>query len=284
MSDLAGFYPELDFDEYLASDALSSTLARLLTKHVPAKAIEKARNNKPTKAMNLGSAAHSHALGTGPQLIVWQYDGRTKDGKAERADAAELIATQTAVAVTADEHRQITGMAKSLRSDTHVWQILERSQDEVSAFWNEGNVPCRARFDLLADDGAWDYKTTQDASQRGFTKAMGSFLYNLQADFYERALAALNHPAAGRPLRFICQETERPYLVQIHWPDEMASEAAKLLNDRAIGIYEACTRTGEWPPYESLYGGPAPLPAYFFYDYAEALPDVWRPLEQEIVI
>ena len=66
--------------------SLSSTFARLLTQHVPAKARERFTGRKPTKAMNLGKAAHRQALGTGPTLIVWQFDGRTKDGKAERAE------------------------------------------------------------------------------------------------------------------------------------------------------------------------------------------------------
>lgn len=284
MSDLTGFYPGMDFDEYLASDALSSSMARLLTKHVPAKAIELARNGKPTKAMNLGSAVHAHVLGTGPRLIVWEHDGRTREGKAERLLAADDLATGEALAVTATEHEQIVGMSTALRSHPEFAAILDRAQAEVSAFWREGNVLCRARFDLLADDGAWDYKSTNDASTRGFSKAMGSFLYNQQADLYERALTALRHPAAGQQVRFICQETESPFLVQIHWADEMARETAKVLNDRAIDTYRACVATGEWPAYPSVYGGPVPLPAYFYFDYAEVLPDEWRPLEQEIVI
>src|SRR5678815_2446696 len=83
--------------------SLSSSLARLLTNHVPAKAYAIHHNRKPTAAMNIGKAAHLHALGAGPQLAVWQHDGRTKEGRAERAELADAIAAERVIAVTADE-------------------------------------------------------------------------------------------------------------------------------------------------------------------------------------
>jgi hypothetical protein len=283
-----GLYPGLDFAEYLADPvpggSLSSTFARLLTNHVPAKALERRRNNRPTKAMSIGTAAHLQALGVGPQLIVWQYDGRTKDGKAERAEAARLIESQAAVALTQTERDQVLGMAEALRAHDEVRAILETSQSEVSAFWQESGVWLRARYDLLGDTAAHDYKTSNDVTRRGFSKAMASFGYHQQADFYQRGLAALGHPAAGVPMRFICQETEPPYLVQIHTPDEMALEVGRVLNDRAIRIYAECVESGRWPGYESLDAEPAALPSFYYFDREDVLPDEWRPLEQEIVI
>lgn len=276
-----GLYPDIKEEDYhadpVAGGSLSSTFARLLTEHVPAKAIQRARNRKPTKSMNLGSAAHSHALGVGPELIVWQYDGRTKEGKAERADAAERIASQAAVGVTADERDQILGMVKALRSVPEVVQILDRSQSEVSAVWQEpiGDwgppVWCRARYDLLDDGAAFDYKTTIDASGRGFQKAMASYGYHQQADFYTRGLNALGHTAAGRRIRFICQETEPPYIVQIHEPDDEAMDIAEALNDRAVRIYAEAVATGIWPGPAQIVHEPTPLPPFYFYDHEDTL-------------
>lgn len=282
-----GLYPDLDSADYLADPipggSLSSTLARLLTKHVPAKAIEQARRDKPSHAMNLGSAAHAHALGTGPQLIVFEHDGRTRDGKTERAAAAPLIESGAALVVTADEHVRILDMAEALQAHEQVYTILEKSTAEVSAFWRTDGVWMRARYDLLNDDGPWDYKTAADVTRRGFSKAMASYGYHQQADFYERGLEALKHPAAGAPMRFICQETEPPYLVQIHTPDDEARELARILNDRAIGIYQACKQRGEWPGFETLTAEPTALPSFYYYDFADALPDNWRgPVEIQI--
>ena len=250
--------------------SLSSTFARLLTEHVPAKARAK-RLRKPTRAMNLGKAAHLEALGAGPELVVWQYDGRTRDGKAERAKWKAALEAETAVAVSSDERDRILGMADALRADETINAILESSQSEVSAFCQVGPVWLRARIDLLGERDAWDYKTTEDASRRGFQKALGNFSYHQQADLYQRVLAELGHPAGKRPFKFICQETEAPYLVQIHQPDRDAMEAARELNDRAIRIFAECLASGVWPGYEKLVAEPTPLPAFYWFNHEDVL-------------
>jgi len=262
--------------------SLSSTFARLLTEHVPAKAVERRRNRKPTKAMNLGKAAHLHALGAGPELIVWQYDGRTKDGKAERAAASFLIESEAAVGVTQAECDQILGMAEALRAHPEVATILDASTSEVSGFWQESSVWCRARYDLLNDDDAFDYKTCEDATSHGFEKAMASYGYHQQAEFYQRGLAALGHSAAKTPLRFICQETTAPYLVQIHTCDELAMEIATALNDRAIEVYDACKKSDQWPGFSELEPEPTALPNYYFYRHAAVIPDNLNPFSETV--
>jgi len=263
--------------------SLSSTFARLLTDYVPAKALARRQNRKPTKSMNLGKAAHAHALGAGPELIVWEYDGRTKEGKAERAGASFLIETEAAVAVTSLERDQILGMAAALRAEPAVRDILDASQAEVSAFWQEGAVWARSRYDLLSEHAAYDYKTTVDASRRGFSKHMASYGYHQQAEFYQRGLKALGHSAAGARLRFICQETEPPYLVQIHVPDDDAMEIARELNDRAVRIYAEATKTGHWPGPEQLVNEQTSLPPFYFYDHEHVLPDWLGPDDQMVI-
>lgn len=268
--DKPGFVHVLPDAEYhrdpVPSGSLSSTFARLLVTTVPAKAVERRKNHKPTKAMNLGKAVHAHALGAGPQLITWQHDGRTKEGKAERAELADLLATEAVVAVTEAERKQIFDMVEVLHSHGEVRDILAASEAEVSAFWTEGDIWCRARYDLLAATAAHDYKTTVDASGRGFSKALAAYGYHQQADFYERGLRALGHAAGNTRMRFICQETEAPYLVQIHTPDDVAMHVAAELNNRAIGIFAEAQRTGVWPGYPELVAAPTGLPGYYFYD------------------
>lgn len=270
-----GLVYNMSDDDYhadpVAGGSLSSTFARLLTEYVPAKADALRRDRKPTKSMNLGKAAHAHALGAGPELIVWQHDGRTKAGKEERAEAASLLATEAAVAVTEAERQQILGMVESLRAHPEVVKILSTSRPEVSGFWQEGNVWCRARYDLLGDERGYDYKTCQDASRLGFQKSMANYGYHQQGEFYQRGLQALGHPAGRRRLRFICQETVAPYLVQIHTPDSVAMLTAKELNDRAINLYADAHASGEWPGYAELVAEETGLPAYYYYNHEDQL-------------
>jgi hypothetical protein len=131
--------------------SLSSSLARRLTEHVPAKALAAHRDRKPTASMNLGKAAHLHALGAGPELVVWQHDGRTKAGKEERAERADDVAAERVIAVTEEERDQVLSMAAALRADPEVAAILDAGAPEVSVFWQERGAWCRGRFDLLGD-------------------------------------------------------------------------------------------------------------------------------------
>jgi hypothetical protein len=256
--------------------SLSSTFARQLTNHVPAKAREVFRNRKPTKAMNLGKAAHATALGAGPELIVWQHDGRTKEGKAERAAVADQLATEAAVAVTESDRDQILGMADALRATPEVAEIFAAAEAEVSGFWQEGDVWLRARYDLLGAL-AYDYKTCEDASVHGFESAMESYGYHQQAEFYLRGLVALGHDAGRQPFRFICQEKQAPYLVQVHSCDDLAIEVARALNDRAIGIYAEATKSGKWDGYPSLHAAPTGLPTRYFFRHADLIPAHLNP-------
>lgn len=256
--------------------SLSSSLARRLTEHVPAKAFTRHHDRKPTASMNLGKAAHLHALGAGPEMVVWQHDGRTKAGKEERAERAEDIAAERVVAVKPSERDQVLGMVAALRANPEVVSILDAGTPEVSVFWQEQGAWCRGRFDLLGEVGD-DYKTTEDASARGFERAMSTYGYHQQADFYLRGLRAIGHPAGDQPMRFICQETEAPYLVQVHMCDELAMEIAAALNDRAIRIFAECVASGEWAGYPTLHAEPTALPSNYFYRYAEIIPAHLNP-------
>lgn len=259
--------------------SLSSSLARRLTEHVPAKALATHRNRKPTKSMNLGKAAHLHALGAGPQLIVWEHDGRTKAGKLERELHADDIANERAVAVTETERDQVEGMVAALRANPEITAMLDSGEPEVSAFWQEKGAWCRARFDLLGPL-AYDYKTTDDASAAGFEHAMATYSYHQQADFYLRGLRALGHEAGDQPMRFICQEKQEPYLVQIHMCDELAMEIASALNDRAIEIFAEAQKSGEWAGYPSLHAEPTGLPSRYFFRYADLIPSHLNPFAE----
>jgi hypothetical protein len=271
-----GLVYDMSDDLYHADRSLSSSLARQLTQHVPAKAYAIHRNRKPTKAMNLGKAVHLHALGAGPEMIVWEHDGRTKAGKEERAEYAEAVAAERVVGVTEAERDQVLGMVAALRAEPEVCALLDAGQPEVSIFWQEGGIWCRGRIDLLGDV-ADDFKTCVDASARGFEHAMATYGYHQQADFYLRGLRAIGHPAGGQLMRFICQETQPPYLVQVHTCDELAMEIAGALNDRAISIFAEAVASGEWPGYPTLHAAPTALPAHYFYRHAEIIPAALNP-------
>lgn len=267
----AGIHADVPESEYHSDpDSLSSTFVRLLTDNVPAKALAKA-SRPPTKAMNAGKFAHSLWLGSGPSLVVWQYDGRTREGKEERADYAEAIEREAVVAVNASEYETVMGMVSVLHNTPEIVELWEVAQKEVSAFWLEGDTWCRARFDLLSETDSTDYKTCQDASAKGFAKSMAVYGYHQQEDWYRRGLSANGHRAGKHSMRFICQETASPYLVQIHTPDEGARMVARELNDRALRVYQEAKATGVWAGLEPLNAPETPLPPWYFYQHETEL-------------
>lgn len=280
-----GLVYDMPDDQYHADPvpggSLSSSLARRLTEHVPAKAIATHRDRKPTASMNLGKAAHLHALGAGPELIVWQHDGRTRAGKEERAEHAEDIAAERVIAVKEEERDQVLSMAAALRANPEVAAMLDAGTPEASVFWQEQGAWCRGRFDLLGDVGD-DYKTCDDASAQGFERSMSKYGYHQQADFYLRGLRAIGHPAGDRPMRFICQEKTYPYLVQVHTCDDLAMEVAAALNDRAIRIFAEAIATGEWAGYPTLCAPPTALPNSYFYRFADVIPANLNPFSETV--
>lgn len=267
--------------------SLSSSMARLLTEHVPAKARAIAEANRETSAMKLGTMAHRVNLGfQSPEdwspdgLTVLTLDGRTKAGKEEKQaaiDAGLKPVTEAAYTTATALYHDLKGMHDAMAAHDSGSRLLTSGKSEVSAFWQdeETGVWCRARFDVLPDKRGGtamvvpDYKTTIDASRRGFAKSVARYGYHQQADFYERAVRALG--INKRPeMRFVAQETSAPYLVNVHRIDHEARETARVLNDRALRIYAHCKNSGEWPGY-THDPEPLALPSFYFYDHEEAL-------------
>jgi len=132
--------------------------------------------------------------------------------------------------------------------------LLERDGvAEASVFWTdqETGVPCRARFDWLTEnDGRTlgvDYKTTTDASPRGFASSVAKFGYYQQDPFYLDFLIQAGHDDPG--FVFIAQEKEPPYLVGVHELRHADREMGRERNALARQIFRDCTEAGVWPGY-----------------------------------
>jgi hypothetical protein len=140
----------------------------------------------------------------------------------------------------------------------------------------------RARYDLLGDARLG----LQDVPGRHAARVQqgdGDYGYHQQAEFYQRGLRAV----LGTPQRNSrCASSARrrcpPYLVQIHTCDELAIEVASALNDRAIGIYDACMRDDQWPGFPALEAAPTALPNYYFFRHEEVIPDNLNPFSESV--
>ncbi len=137
------------------------------------------------------------------------------------------------------EGDNLAGALDALRS--HIWaqNILAAGQHEVSYFWDDRGVPCRARTDSYVADACAvvDIKTTRDASPDAFRRSCANLHYHRRLAFYQRGLAALGLRVDGHIL--ICVEKDPPHGVAIYHLDSAWLRKGSMLVDRELARVRA---------------------------------------------
>lgn len=263
-----GFRPGLSAEEYHThTEALSSSGARKLLSTCPAKFKYELDNPPaPKDHFDIGHAAHRLVLGDGPDLAVVDADDwRTKAARQERDEIRE----EGAVPLLRETYEQVQAMAAAIRQHPLAAALFdpEFGLPEQSLFWTDPDtgIQCRARYDWLPhNDGGRllvaDYKTAIDASDRAFEKAVLTYRYDQQAEWYCDGLKQAKY-AKDVAFLFVVQEKSAPYLVNVCSLSDMWPYMAEHLNRKARRIFAECTASGEWPGY-----GPEP---------AVAMPPEW---------
>lgn len=258
-----GIY-NLTSDEYHADPApvpsLSSSIASILLNQSPQHAYLAHPRLNPfferssTSRFDLGSAAHMMLLerSNSKIVIVQADDWRTKAAK-EARDAAQA---QGNYAVLERQYNDIVEMVASARGyigTTELSAILRHGIPEQSVFWQEGEIWCRARPDMLSADQAviLDYKTSDSAAPEHFAKQIGRMNYDLQAEFYLRGVP-------NATFVFLVQEITPPYACSLISLSNAYREVGQLKVKRAIKIWSECMESQRWPGYTSkiLYAEP----------------------------
>jgi exodeoxyribonuclease VIII len=97
-----------------------------------------------------------------------------------------------------------------------------------------------------------DLKTTQDASPKGFAKAVVNFDLDLQMVWYQTLLA--NIEVLETPPFWIWTAIEKtpPYANSVYTGEEWIESGTRKL-EIVIDRYKKCKKTGEWPmPYRGI--------------------------------
>lgn len=233
-------------------------------------------NGRPPKqAFDFGHAAHKKVLGVGAEIVgVDAADWRTKKAQ----EQAKEIRARGAIPLLQHQVTTVEEMAAALREHPTASKLLrpDLGTPEVSFFWRDDltGICLRCRIDWLphAHDGRMilvDYKTTDCADPDKFGKAAMNFSYYMQDPWYRTAVRACTDTDDVAFL-FVVQEKTPPYLVNVIQLDVAAHRIGGLLRRRAIGIYQECTDSGEWPGYGDNIN-PASLPAWFERQYEEDL-------------
>lgn len=210
-------------------------------------------NNAQTEAMLCGSLFHAMALE--PDAVSSRYKervhpGTTKAGK-EEAEAAKQSGLSL---VRSEMWSACTSMAEAVRKHP-LMVTASRASDfmqEVSIYWNEGPVPCKARIDAVATLPmfglcAIDLKSTQDASPGAIERSIYQWGYHRQAAWYRRALRYVGMNAQAFVLVFV--EKTPPYVVTAANVSENAQCVALEEIKSAVELYKECSVSGVWPGY-----------------------------------
>ncbi|MFF0736820.1 PD-(D/E)XK nuclease-like domain-containing protein [Streptomyces chartreusis] len=248
-----GLY-DIDAETYhsdpIPGGSLSSTGAKKLASSCPAKFKHWLDNPEPPKkTLDLGTAAHRLVLDDGPELVL--VDAARWDTNAIKAELAAIRAEGN-IPLKRPELEQVQAMAAQLRQDPEAVRLLEpgTGDAEQSAFWEDGGVWRRARFDWLRHDGQIvDYKTARSCRREDLEKAFHEHGYAQQQEWYLDGGLALDLVDPEKPFQFVLQEKEPPYLVVVTTCDPMARGIGRHLNEVALNTYAICRQSGEWPGY-----------------------------------
>ncbi|MET9953539.1 PD-(D/E)XK nuclease-like domain-containing protein [Streptomyces sp. NPDC006339] len=253
----AGLYADLSAEAYHADrESLSSSGARRLLDTCPAiYRYEQDHPQPPKKTFDLGHAAHRLVLGDGPELVV--IDAPRWDTTKVKAEVAAARAAG-AIPLKQHEYDQVHEMAAAIRRHPEAGALFApgSGRAELSGFWRDEptNVMRRVRFDWMPDRGTGrliipDYKTCTSAAHADLEKAMATYGYHQQADWYRTGAIALGLGDESTAFVFVCQEKSPPYVVTVFQPSALAMRIASAKNRRALQVYAECSASGHWPAY-----------------------------------
>ena len=250
-------YNQSDFDYRREEGVNQSSLKKILESPAHYQAALKFKLI-PTPAMEMGTALHALTL-DGRKAFDNSYiqkpDGinlSTKAGKEWKATVGRKKVLATGG--KDDPWNSVLGMDASLQRLAWFDPAQEDyiKHNEVSIYWDELGVRCKARLDRVAlEEGiVLDLKTTDSVEPELFTKKVVSLGYDFQAAYYARAA----EKAFGKPFKFIFVAVERkaPYTVDLFevTPEMMEEGIYKV--EKALKTYAECEKSGNWPNREPV--------------------------------
>jgi len=208
-----------------------------------------------SSVMTMGTATHCLVL-EGDDTFNAQFVCKPESIKYTTKEGKEWKEAQgrKTILVNDGKDRQwdsVIGMSAALRElewfDSS--QPEYRKYNEVSIYWEDYGIPCKARLDRVVhtpdETIVLDLKTTDSVSVEKFQSKMVDLGYDFQAAWYSHAAKLVY----GKPTRFIFVAVERndPHTIDLfEMPQEVLDEA-RFKNEMALKRLKECLMTNEWP-------------------------------------
>ena len=247
----------LSMDVYQADPcpkpSLSSGIANILLMQSPAHAwlahprLNPAYQQDHDSRLDQGSIAHAMLLERDESavVVVDAPDWRTKAAK-EARDAAWANGKHAILAHKFEAVQNMVAAALSYIQTTELRGIFDTGTPEQSLVWQEGDIWCRARPDLLRGRVILDYKTTDSANPDVFIRQIPRMGYDVQSFHYSHGLAAIGDEAE---FILLIQEIQAPYSCSLIGLSNAYKEVARLKWERALRIWGECLESNRWPAY-----------------------------------
>ncbi len=227
------------FEEYLSTDAISSSGLVTLYTHTPAHYRE--RSNKSTKQTTWGTTIHEFITnGSGNFMPNPFSDKRTKEYKDLKSNNPDRIL------VNHDEYAALVKIKKNILANERASQILQMGVEYETSGYTEGR---RIRPDARKHGTIYDLKTTTRGIERDdFLKhVFGQYYYCVQAAWYVDTARKID----GKYYEFlwVIVEQEAPYSVKTFKASDETLDVGRQIYKQSLEIYKACKAADEWPSY-----------------------------------
>lgn len=208
-------------------------------------------NPSSTPAMVLGSAVHDRVLLPRAFDSLWAVSSlATRRSKAWDEFVAENV---TKGVLTAPEGEQVEAMARAVHEHPIAARLLADSEaKEVSVVAPLYDIVSKGRVDAVNSrlSVLVDLKTTTDASEEAFTRAIFRYGYHQQAAMYLGLLAALQGEFSSFAFIVVALEKEPPYGVNVFRLADDAVDQGRSELQPLFEKYKECVKSGVWCGYD----------------------------------
>ena len=207
--------------------------------------------NEPTDALIFGQLFHKLVLE--PETFAEEFavepnaDGRTKEGKAIKAEFA--LASIDKTVVTSSQYAQAIEMRDAVLKNPKAIALL-KGQHEVPYFWTdeETGEECKCRADCVTDltnsSIIIDLKSASDAAPDAFQREAIKYGYHFQTAFYKSGMDKVRNK--DHRFVFIVVEKKPPYAVNIVEATPEFINYGEQLMRKFLAQYHECKQTGNW--------------------------------------
>lgn len=225
--------------------------------------------NRPGEAdkphFNIGKAAHDMILLSErwPEFYHVLPEGFSRAGTKKFADAiAEADAAREAgmVVLRAEDAETVEAVAAAIRRNSLAVACLTNGVSEETLAWQDpmtgrwlrarpdfrpNSIP-EKRATMVVPD--LKFVAPSNADPEGFRRSIYNFGYHMSAAFYSDGIKAVygHHPTHWL---HIVVEREPPYCVALYELPGEDIERGRVLNRRAINLFDRCLSAGRWPGY-----------------------------------